>query len=105
MKKVINQHGDLLLQRVDAIPKGAKKLNVSNGYVLEKGEGVHTHVLENVNGVSVYEHEGKIYLKVDKTTTINHEEHGRQTLAPGIYEKNIERVWDYESEEARRTID
>jgi hypothetical protein len=106
MNKIVNQHGDLLFMECSKLPKDVKEISVSPGYVLERGEGVHTHVLDDVEGVSVYEgKDGEIYVNVSKDVTINHEEHGKQTLKPGIYKKSIERVWDYESEEMRRVID
>lgn len=105
MKKVLHQHGDLILYEVSEIPKGAKKLEVVPGFVLERGEGVHTHILEDVAGVEIYEKDGNFYVRVESKARINHEEHGIQTLGPAIHEKGIEQVWDYETEEARRTID
>ena len=105
MNKITNQHGDLLFIDVPCIPRGSKELKIEEGFILERGEGVHTHVLEGIKGVKVYEHRGDIYIKVDIPTTINHEEHGVQTLMPGIKKKKIERVWDYESEESRKVID
>ena len=105
MRTVKNQHGDVLLLSIDALPDGAKKLDIKNGWVLEKGEGVHTHVFEDISGIEVYEKDGETYVCVSKSTKINHEEHGEQTVMPGTYKKKIERVWDYESEEARKVID
>lgn len=105
MKKITNQHGDLLFEKVDEIPSTAKKVEAYKGYILERGEGVHTHVLEDVEGIEVFEDGSEIYVRVKSQTKINHEEHGIQILEPGIHKKIIERVWDYEKEEARRTID
>jgi hypothetical protein len=103
--KIANQHGDLLLEVVDSIPEDAKCLSVKNGFVIERGEGVHTHVFPEVEGIEVYEKDGQIYVRVNKETQLDHEEHGRQTVKPGIYRKCIERVFDYESMEARKVID
>lgn len=106
MEKVIHQHGDLLLIKIVEIPKTAKKVeNLKSGYILERGEGIHTHILEDVEGVDVYEENGEIYVRVNSQARINHEEHGIQILKPGVYKKTIERVWDYETEEARKIID
>lgn len=106
MNKINNQHGDLLLVEADSIPASAKKVeNLKNGYVLERGEGVHTHILEDVEGVEVFEDKGEIYVRVSKPVRINHEEHGIQTLQPGIHKKRVERCFDYESMEARKVID
>lgn len=106
MEKINNQHGDLILVSVNEIPASAKKVeNLESGYVLERGEGVHTHVLEDMEGVEVFEDKGEIYVRVSKPVRINHEEHGIQTLKPGIHKKRVERVFDYESMEARKVID
>lgn len=103
--KIMNQHGDLILEMVKGLPEGGKRFPAPAGYILERGEGVHTHVLEDVEGVEIVEKDGEIYVRVDRPTRINHEEHGIQTLQPGIYKKRIEHVWDYETEESRRTLD
>lgn len=106
MNKINNQHGDFILIDAKEVPKSAKKVeNLKRGYVLERGEGVHTHILEDVEGVEVFEDKGEIYVRVSKPVRINHEEHGIQTLQPGIHKKTIEQVWDYEAEEARKVID
>ena len=105
MNKIVNQHGDLLFEAVDNIPKDALKVKLQKGYVLERGEGVHTHVLEDVEGVEVFEVGTDIYVRVSEKVRINHEEHGIQTLVPGTYRKKIERVFDYETMESRKVID
>lgn len=110
MEKINNQHGDLLWVAVDSIPASAKKVkNLKPGYVFERGEGVHTHVLEDMEGVEVFEDGTDIYVRVKEINpgakNFNHEEHGPQTFKKGISKKRIERVWDYESEEARKVID
>src|SRR4051812_46414656 len=98
MKKIANQHGDLLLE-ISELPKGAKKIKIMNGFIIERGEGIHTHIFPEVEGIDVFEKDGEIFVRVNKPTKLDHEEHGRQTVKPGIYRKNIERVWDYETEE------
>lgn len=106
MDKVNNQHGDLLFVAVESIPKSAKKVKkLEKGYVLERGEGIHTHILEDIEGVEVFEDRGEIYVRVSKKAQINHEEHGIQILKPGIHKKRVERVFDYETMEARKVID
>ena len=106
MNKITNQHGDLLFVKIESIPESAKKVEkLKKGYVLERGEGVHTHILEDVQGVEVFEDRGEIYVRVSKPVKINHEEHGIQVLEPCIHKKRVERVWDYEATEARKVID
>lgn len=100
-----HQHGDLILYATEGIPKTAKRIDAKDGFVVERGEGVHLHYLETVDGVAVYQDDETLYLHVDKPTKLIHEEHGCQVLEPGVYKKVIEREWDYESEEARKTLD
>lgn len=104
-EKVYAQHGDVLLYQVDAIPEGSKQIKVKNGFILEKGEGVHTHVITKVDDLEVYDKDGVIYLKVEAPTELDHEEHGVKVIEPGIYRKEIENEFDYESEESRKTMD
>lgn len=104
MNKVINQHGDVLLH-VSEVPTDAVRLDIQNGFVLERGEGIHTHIFPDVEGIEVFERNGEIFVRVNKQTELDHEEHGRQIVKPGTYKRCIERVWDYETLEARRTQD
>ena len=119
MKKISNQHGDVILEVVNEIPKEAKRVKVQDGFVVEKGEGIHTHILrkkmpcakrqiavaEIDEDVEIYQISDTMYIKVLKPVNIDHEEHGIQTLEPGIYKKNIEREYSYEQNEERRVID
>lgn len=103
--KIDNQHGDVLLERINEIPEDAQRVPVTKGYVLERGEGIHTHIFPDVEGIEVYEKNGDIYVRVHQQTILDHEEHGTQTVMPGTYRKRIERVWDYESQEAKKVVD
>lgn len=101
-----NQHGDVILEKVDIIPEGAKEIKLHKGFVVERGEGVHTHRLLTTDGVTGYEKDGTLYLQVNKKVDLlDHEEHGVQTYEPGIYRKGIELEYDAELDEARRTAD
>jgi hypothetical protein len=108
MKKIVMIHGDVTLCAADSIPKTAKKVVWEPGFILEKGEGVHTHTIENECEIYVDEKSGRMYLK-EKTgpIVVNHEEHGKQQiLSPTkIVYKEIEQEFDYESMEARNTMD
>lgn len=100
------QHGDVLLVKIDKISRGAKKVEVKDGFILERGEGVHTHFLPSVDGVDVFENTKKeIELLVTTPTKIDHEEHGVKILPPGIYRKEIENEYDAEKDEAFKTRD
>lgn len=100
------QHGDVILVKIDAISEGSKKLKVSDGYVLERGEGVHTHVLKTVEGVDVFETTKKeIELLVTKPIVLDHKEHGVKVIQPGIYRKVTENEYDAETDETFKTRD
>ena len=102
MGKLIIQQGDCILEKVSEIPESAKKFKFT-GVVL-KGEGVNTHEIA-VSGVETYEQDGVLYLKIDKKTSLVHQEHGTQVVLPGIYKRIIEREFSYEDEEARNVRD
>ena len=125
MRKIENQHGDLLLESVSSIPEGAKKLFFCEGFVLEKGESTHVHILKTVENcsckiqespiqlkqvkddVEIYSLNDTMYIKVKKgkIVILDHEEHGKQILKEGIYKKHIEREYSYENNEERKVID
>ena len=122
MKKVINQHGDVVLEEVGSIPKGAKLQKVAEGFTIQKGEGIHRHILKKScpcaaksplqladiqDDVEIWTINDDMYIKVKKgkQVILEHEEHGKQTLKEGIYRKHIEREYDYAANEERRVID
>ena len=92
--------------------------SAQDGFIVEKGEGIHTHVLRRKSpcakktmvkdiddDVEIYQISDTMYIKVKKETIIDHEEHGKQTLKPGIYRKQIEREYDANSDQERRVRD
>ena len=107
MNKVYGQHGDVIFHEVKEVPERAKKVEIFSGFVVERGEGVHTHCLvtDDVSKVSAYELDGVLYLHVKEDVQIDHEEYKLRTLKPGIYKKVIEREFDYEDMESRNTRD
>ena len=108
MNKVVMCHGDVTLYEAQSIPKTAKKIDWKPSFVLEKGEGVHTHTIENECEIYLDEVSGRMYLKeIGEKIKIDHEEHKIQTIKSdtGIVYKEIEQEFDYESMEARNTRD
>lgn len=101
MEKVTVQQGDCILVQAK-IPATAKRIPFT-GIVL-KGEGVNTHEIAQED-VETYEDNGVLYLRVLRETELVHQEHGTETLLPGTYRRQIEREYDYETEEARETRD
>jgi len=98
------QHGDVVLEAVQT--DGLSWKTAKKGFVVEKGEGVHTHTM--IDDCEVAEKDGVLYLKAIPGIAfgINHAEHGVETLNPEkIYRKGIELEYNAETDEARKTQD
>ncbi len=70
------QQGDVLLQGVNSLPTGVRKVKKTNrGYVIAEGESTgHAHVI--TGDCEVYELDGVIYISTsDKSVNLVHEEH------------------------------
>lgn len=106
MIKLHTQQGDCLLELVTNIPATAKKMDMGEKLIVLQGEGVNTHEIVDTDSIEAYTDGETLYLKTSSPVDIIHQEHGKTTLAPQkIYRRIIEREWDYESEEARKTQD
>ena len=103
--KVAYQQGDVILKKVEQLPKGVMKVSVSSQLIVERGEGVNTHCINDTDKVEVYDKDGVMYLKVTEPVNLVHEEHGIIEIFPGLYEKVKEREFDYDTEEARNVLD
>lgn len=114
------QQGDVMLKRVAALPEGLEKFDGEKA--LQHGESTgHMHrfdgnaavdiyvqpaaerVLLN-NGMTIVPGIGK-FLIVREPSALRHEEHHTQIIAPGIYEMDLVREYDYDRLEERRVID
>ena len=108
MFKESAQQGDVTFERVKSVPKGAKRVQPSNGrYILAKGEtGGHAHTIE-AEGIECYELDGKMYLKVlEEPSPVIHEEHG--PVAPeekGVFEVDRVLEFDYLADMRSRVSD
>lgn len=95
------QHGDVILTVAKDI-EGLQWRQAPRGYVVERGEGVHTHV--TTTECEIAERNGVLYLR--GASGIDHEEHGIKILDPhSVYRKGIELEYDAETNEARATRD
>lgn len=79
MKNQIRQ-GDILLVRVNVLPKNLKKRN--SNIILEGEATGHAHRLYNGN---VYEDGEQLYLQTIPTGYIDHEEHDKIELPAGSW--------------------
>ncbi len=101
------QHGDVLIQEITALPKGVKKLAPKGKrWILAEGEVTgHAHAIEQIEDCCVYEKEGVVYITVDREVKLRHEEHHTQTIEPGNYRVGIVQEYDYLNEMARNVAD
>jgi len=99
------RQGDVLLKRIDAIPVDAKLTEQKERIVLAYGEVTgHAHAIHDLDNVDVFvKGDGTMYLAVKEPADLNHEEHATVTLAPGNYERVIQR--EYSPEEIRNVAD
>src|SRR5687767_13522088 len=87
------RQGDVLLERVRSIPKGAARKPTDNGRViLAYGEvtgHAHAVVVERTDAETVEaflaELNGETYLSAPAGASVVHEEHGTIPLEPGAY--------------------
>lgn len=94
-------HGEMVIfQFKGEIPKDAKKMKASKvGYIVANSEttGNH-HIVEEKEGVEIYEKEGILYLKNGVPVNvfcIMEERHDTITLEPGVYEMESAKEFDY----------
>jgi len=99
------RQGDVLLQQVKSLPKGAKDETPQGRIVLAFGEVTgHAHAIENEHKSCRYwSAEGERFLQVLTTSELRHEEHSTVTLPPGIYK--LPQQMEYKPQELKRVAD
>ena len=81
------RQGDVLIESIDAIPADAELRE--GPPILAYGEATgHSHRVEAPETAQVWVLYGQLYLKLQSSATIVHDEHGPITLPAGTY-----RVW------------
>lgn len=89
--KMMIRHGDVIIHKVGEIPEDAKVIKDRNWLALGEVTG-HAHRVDIVD--SLFETKnGQLYLKVNKTANLTHEEHKTIVLNPGIYRVVIKRQY------------
>jgi hypothetical protein len=103
MNQAIYRQGDVLIRRIDRLPK-KKPVQRVNG-ILAYGEVTgHSHQVEDITKAEVLEIESGLYLRVgEEGVRIVHEEHNPISLPAGNYEVVIQR--EYTPEEIRNVAD
>lgn len=97
------QHGDVLIQRVDKLPKGVTRLD-KNGILVEGEHTGHAHRVDTKTS-DIWVLDNQLYLEVVETTPITHEEHKKIDIPPGIYQIGIVKEYDYTQDMERRVVD
>lgn len=98
------QQGDVWLEYVGQLPKGCKEIERKG--ILAYGEVTgHKHQLED-HGIKIYEDSnGMFYVRSEKPTNLNHEEHETITLEPGIVKFGQVREKDWLSGMVKQVAD
>jgi len=95
------RQGDLLIERIAKLPKGAKKVSTK---ILAYGEATgHMHQLEAVDldKVNVFVDEnGGMFVEALTECKVSHDEHGTVPLKTGVFE--VIRQREYDPSEAAR---
>lgn len=108
VKKIAGQvrQGDVLIHPVSEIPAGAKKVSPKGRLVLAEGEVTgHAHVIEDLEGIDVYEKDGVLYMKALAPRPMVHEEHGAVVVHPErALERRIAQEWS-DDDEPRQVLD
>lgn len=111
-KKRVFRQGDVLLQFVDELPKGARDITPEDRIVLAYGEVTgHAHAVypevEVIDGKETKKLPAKLwdagaerFIQVMEKTALKHEEHAPIPLDPGVYK--VIRQREYDPEEAAR---
>lgn len=103
------RQGDVLLQRIDAIPADAAPCDVKGDVILAYGEVTgHAHRLapQTVRPFAkggVWSPSAERFIQATEGATLRHEEHAEITLPPGNYRVVQQR--EYHPEELRSVAD
>ena len=101
-KNIHYRQGDVLIERIDSLPKNIKKLAREQGrVVLAHGEATghhHSLVDEHVALFTSSEQTGVTFLEVcDAMAALTHQEHATITLPPGNYRVTRQREYSPEA--------
>jgi hypothetical protein len=81
----IYRQGDVLLQKVDAMPEGVVPVTWDNRIVLAYGEVTgHAHAISTLHA-TMFTRQGERYLDVKPGAQLVHEEHATIAIPEGFY--------------------
>lgn len=105
---MVNQiyiQGDVLIERVNEMPKGRAVEPINNRIVLASGEvtGHHHSITAADVDTAILDNNGAMFLRLCRETVLTHQEHNTIPLAAGTYRVTIQR--EYHPEEIRNVKD
>lgn len=104
-----SQQGDVLLRRLEKMPKGEQRIISRKRCVLAHGESGHSHVIEDDDATLIQIGE-RMLLVIERQAPaapgkVGHEEHRQHQLRPGIWDIGRVQEFDYYSRMARPVQD
>lgn len=102
--KILRQ-GDVLLVKVDSLPKATPANLEKNDIILAHGEVTgHKHqIAKPEQKAKLWNAGAERFLQVMETVALTHEEHSTITINPGVYRVAIQ--VEYQPDELRRVAD
>jgi len=99
------RQGDVLIERIEALPENLKDYKRDNGrIILAYGEVTgHAHAIDEETAKSFVNEAGELFIEVDEPAEIVHEEHAAIPLPTGVYRITHQR--EYTPEEIHRVAD
>jgi hypothetical protein len=99
------QQGDVNFRRLSELPKGEIKIIQRKRCVVAEGEHTgHSHVIEDDEAELIQVGE-MILLKLEKSATIQHQEHKPITLEKGIWQVGRVQEYDWFQQMQRQVMD
>lgn len=94
------RQGDVLVQRVEAIPEGCAEVpRDGDRIVLAYGEVTgHAHAIHERDVTMLRAANADVYLRVVEPSMLRHEEHTHIAIPPGLYRVVRQREWTDDSE-------
>jgi hypothetical protein len=104
MQTKIFRQGDVLIERIDSIPKKAKEIKRKGRLVLAEGEATgHAHVIKDRLARLFGDDDGNRYVSLEQDAVLEHEEHAPHRLEAGNYK--VTRQREYSPEAIRNVAD
>jgi hypothetical protein len=102
------RQGDVLVNRIPAVPKDAAPKDPDpRGVVLAEGEVTgHAHRIADPGVCSLRQEGGHDIVTIDVSGLLIHEEHGAHEISGGVFESRIQReyAWSSEAEAMSRAV-